>query len=106
LVITVDLDTTSKQKLLAAYRKALKYGKTRVTQTTKGWHLRIDSPIEDPWEMLNIRYLIGDDPKRIEHDKIFIELGHPELANRLFEWKRPLGSKKYVKEKPYKMEAI
>ena len=102
--ITVDIDDKSKQTLLAAYHKALKYGTTKVTETTHGWHLRIDSDIEDPMEIIRIRRIIGDDPKRIEHDLVFIEVGHPELANRLFEWKRPLGSKEFVKERPYKME--
>lgn len=102
--ITIDLDDKREANLLAAYAKAEKYGKTTVTETTKGWHLRIESDIEDPWKILKIRRLLGDDPKRMEHDKIFIELGHPELANRLFEWKRPLGSKEFVKERPYKIE--
>jgi hypothetical protein len=105
-LITLDLDTKHKPTLLAAYRKALRYGRTRVTETTHGWHLYIESDIADPWEILGIRRLLGDDPKRLEHDKVLIELGHPELSNRLFQWKRPLGSKEFVKEKPVQMEEV
>jgi hypothetical protein len=100
-IITVDIDEKSKPKLLAAYKKAICYGRTRVTETTHGFHLRIESDVEDPWEILRIRRILGDDPKRIQHDRILIEMGHPELSNRLFEWKRPLGSKEFVKEKPF-----
>jgi len=41
---------------------------------------------------------------RLEHDRILIEMGHPELANRLFERKKRLSDKKWVYEKPFKME--
>lgn len=61
--------------------------------------MRIDSAVEDPLEICRIRKSLGDDPKRIEHDKVLIQLGHPELANRLFEAKKVNG--KYVKEKPF-----
>lgn len=102
-MITVDIDSPSKAKLLSTYRKALSYGRTKVTKTAHGgFHLRIDSDIEDPLEIIRIRRLLGDDPKRIEHDKILILLGHPELANRLFEAKKVNG--KYVKERPFEME--
>lgn len=46
-----------------------------------------------------IRKLLGDDPKRIEHDIILIGLGHEELANRLFECKEVKG--KFVREKAF-----
>ena len=102
--ITIDIDSEDRANLLAIYSKAKKYGKTRVTKTAKGFHLRISSHIEDPWEILRIRRIIGDDPKRLAHDVALIQLGHPELANRLFQCKRPLGSKGFVKERPVEME--
>ncbi|HUW48853.1 MAG TPA: hypothetical protein VMW36_08960 [Patescibacteria group bacterium] len=97
--ITIDIDSKDRANLLDKYRKALRFGKTQVTETVKGFHLRISSHVEDPWEILRIRHLIGDDTKRIEHDKVLIQLGHPELANRLFEAKKVNG--KYVKEKHF-----
>jgi hypothetical protein len=103
-MITVDLDTKSMPNLSAAYGKALRYGRTRVTETTKGYHLRIHSDIRDPLEICRIRKLIGDDPKRIEHDMVFIELGHEELANRLFEYKKVNGE--YVREKPFDVRKL
>jgi hypothetical protein len=105
-MITVDIDSKDIPTLTETYHKALSYGKTRVTETTKGYHLRIRNKIRDPLEIIRIRRILGDDPKRIEHDLILIELGHPELANRLFKWKRQLGSKEFVKEKPFDVRKL
>lgn len=69
---TLDLDSKNKADLLATYRKALRYGKTRVAETSKGYHLRTETEIEDPLEIIRIRRILGDDPKRIEHDLILI----------------------------------
>lgn len=99
LEITIDIDTKDRANLLDKYGKALKYGRTTVTETRKGFHLRIRSDIEDPLEILRIRKLLGDDPKRLQHDKVLIELGHQELANRLFQWKKVDGH--FLKEKPF-----
>jgi hypothetical protein len=105
-MITVDIDSKNMPNLSATYRKALKYGKTRVKETTHGFHMRIKSNIKDPLEIIRIRRILGDDPKRIEHDLVLIKLGHPELANRLFERKRQLGSKEFVKEKPFDVHKL
>lgn len=101
-MITIDLDTKDKDRLRETYGKAKRYGKVSVAETAKGYHLRIESDIEDPWEIWGTRLLLGDDLKRLKHDKILIEMGFPELANRLFEIKKMNG--KYVREKPVKME--
>jgi hypothetical protein len=97
-MITLDIDTKDRSKMLSTYYKASKYGETTVAETGHGFHYRIQSDIEDPWEILRIRQLLGDDPKRIERDKIVIQLGCPEIANRLFERKKVKG--KYTVEKP------
>lgn len=106
MVITVDLDSKDKANLLDKYREALRFGKTEVTETVKGFHLRIHSRIKDIWEIQRIRKLLGDDLRRLEHDEIVIRMGYPELANRLFERKKPLGSRKWVREKPVKLEEL
>jgi len=105
-MITVDIDSKDIPNLRSVYHKALGYGKTRVTETTHGFHMRIKSNIKDPLEIIRIRRILGDDQKRIEHDLILIELGHPELANRLFQWKRQLGSKEFVKEKAFDVHRL
>lgn len=103
-VITIDVDSKNIPNLLEKYRNAQRFGKTSVTETTKGFHLRIQSNIKDPLEICRIRKLIGDDPKRIEHDMIFIDIGYPELANRLFEYKKVNG--KYVKERNFDIRKL
>jgi hypothetical protein len=102
--ITLDLDSKNIPNLLEKYRNAQRIGKTRVTETTKGFHMRIQSNIEDPMEIIRIRRILGDDPKRIKHDMVLIKIGHPELANRLFEYKKVNG--KYVREKPFDIRKL
>ena len=103
-MITIDIDSKDRANLLATYTKAKKHGETDVTETAHGFHLRIHSRIKDIWEIQRIRKILGDDPKRLEHDEIMIRMGYPELANRLFERKKRLRDRKWIREKPVKME--
>jgi len=90
--IGVDLDGKNRFRLLKAYFNALNLGEVIVSETRRGYHLRILKrvPVE---KALEIRRYLGDDVERLGYDELKLEMGLIEWVDTLFEIKKDVDGK-------------
>ncbi|MEM3703354.1 MAG: hypothetical protein QXX79_02885 [Candidatus Bathyarchaeia archaeon] len=85
-MIGIDLDTKNEFMLLKTVLNARRLGRVSVTETHRGYHIRIhrNLPLEKAME---VRRALGDCPERLAFDEMKIKLGLYDMVDTLFEAK-------------------
>jgi hypothetical protein len=109
--ISVDIDGKHLKeeplKLLRVYftlRNMFPFAEVYVEKTFHGYHIKaIDKSLKNVpiQKKVDFREALGDDPDRIEHDKISIKTGIPYFADTLFTVKFHRSGERYVVERNY-----
>jgi hypothetical protein len=89
--IGIDLDSKNRLRLLMTYLNASRYGKVKVYETKKGYHIIIERPWNNTNENMLIRQILGDDPERLDYDELKQRLELNEFIDTMFEVKKEKG---------------
>jgi hypothetical protein len=88
--IGIDLDSKNRLRLLITYLNARRYGKVKIFETNKGYHILIERPW-NPEENIILRQILGDDPERLDYDDLKQRLKLIEFIDTMFEVKKDNG---------------